>query len=245
MTNPIQFQHPGSRRHAASGFTLIELLVVIAILGILSGLLLPAVSGARHKARTTESLNNLRQIGAGIVLFAADNDGRLPLGDAYHIQLLPYLQNVLDAESGKTIFISPNADRKPIIESAGNIPVTYSLHGQMTDSSDVPGVGYPISLMKFPASLILVADGTQRPNNYYQANWRFKSPEAYVFGDYNTFGEAAAEQPVSDVGPDSLSDDPMGWLRYCNDGAVACAFGDGAVGLIEKGEVTGVNLIPW
>jgi prepilin-type N-terminal cleavage/methylation domain-containing protein/prepilin-type processing-associated H-X9-DG protein len=59
-------------------FTLLELLVVVAIIGILASFLLPALSRARQKARTTACANNLRQIGLATHLYCDENDDSLP-----------------------------------------------------------------------------------------------------------------------------------------------------------------------
>lgn len=63
------------------GFTLIELLVVIAIIGILAGLLLPALARAKEHALRLSCLNNQRQLELAWEMYAGDSNGRLPLND--------------------------------------------------------------------------------------------------------------------------------------------------------------------
>jgi prepilin-type processing-associated H-X9-DG protein/prepilin-type N-terminal cleavage/methylation domain-containing protein len=60
-----------------TGFTLIELLVVIAIAMVMVGMLAPALSQARRRAQSISCINNLKQLGTAIQLYADDNEGRL------------------------------------------------------------------------------------------------------------------------------------------------------------------------
>jgi len=60
------------------GFTLIELLVVIAIIGVLAGLLLPALSKARERAKLVKCSNTLKQLAIAFNLYADDNHGKFP-----------------------------------------------------------------------------------------------------------------------------------------------------------------------
>ena len=80
-----------------TGFTLIELLVAIAIIGVLIGLLLPAVQVAREAARRTQCANNLRQIGLALHNYESSKQ-KFPVGSvqsnfvSVFASVLPYIE---------------------------------------------------------------------------------------------------------------------------------------------------------
>ena len=117
----------------SSGFTMVELLVVIGIIAALIAILLPALKGARDSAKRTQCLSNLRQIGIGVMTYAADSKGLIPYTQQWDDDIV-YTNNGHD----------PARDDRPTLLSLVNdyhvfyCPFSYDT----LDPADPSGVGW-------------------------------------------------------------------------------------------------------
>jgi prepilin-type N-terminal cleavage/methylation domain-containing protein len=142
--------------YLARAFTLIELLVVIAVIAILGTIAYPVYTGVVERARVTQDINNLRQIGLGIQTYLNDNDQVLPApitwpGTTAAPVLYPkYI-------SARKVFQSP-FDKRPPSESdaAPPVPVSYSINANMYAAAPA-GIAGNMARVVSSASTILMA----------------------------------------------------------------------------------------
>ena len=119
---------------ASPGFTLIELLVVIGIIGILTSMLLPAVSRAKGSAQRIACLNHERQLSLALRMYADDNNGFIPpriQTNRWCTTLRPYYQElkILKCPSDIWAKAATNAAAGGTQRPAESAPRTYLING--------------------------------------------------------------------------------------------------------------------
>jgi prepilin-type N-terminal cleavage/methylation domain-containing protein len=144
-----------TNRFAARGFTLTELLLVFAVIAILAAIAYPVLTGVQERARVTQDLSNLRQIGLATQMYLNDNDGVLfTTGGIWMTQLKPkYLP-------AWKIFQSPFDGRLASEDETGanKPPISYGLNGNPGSGGSVSGIaGLSMDKVANPSAFILFA----------------------------------------------------------------------------------------
>ncbi len=184
-----RFQRPQMLRYTA--FTLVELLVVIAIIGVLVGLLLPAVQAAVEAGRRTTCINHLKQIGLAIQNFN-DANNRFPPGQdlkgfGWGTYILPFREGneIFDQlDMTKPIGYFKDEENAAVISSGG----ARSLAARCPSAQ-----GYPTFIAAFGSTENNPYRIVKNPTSSYQGNlgpWKWYAPTAGFYGllgrDYAT-----------------------------------------------------------
>lgn len=143
-------------KKSAGAFTLIELLVVITIIAILASLALPVFNSVQERAKITQDLSNLRQLGIATQTYLNDHDDALfspgtpvvPWMAQLHPKYLPSWK----------IFQSPFDKRSPREDDTA--PISYGLNGVLPDI-----IGSAFDKIKKPSVFVLFAPAQETGNN--------------------------------------------------------------------------------
>jgi prepilin-type N-terminal cleavage/methylation domain-containing protein len=176
-------------RSTTGAFTLIELLVVIAIIAILASLLLPALSRAKEAGKRISCVNNLRQLGFSVTMYADENQAFYPprLGDwdkpnatptggatsnYWPLQLYEYYKDTKILYCPSDV---PNPENTGKLSAFGPIAAkrSYLFNGfnDYFQKSPPPGSAVPESAVKNPTDTILFGEKEPKSGHWWMDYW--------------------------------------------------------------------------
>ena len=217
-----------------SAFTLIELLAVVAIIALLAAITLPVYSHFTQQGAEIRTLNNMRQMGVAVLLYAADNNSQLPgrvLSNKWPTLLKPYVQNVAIYSSpipdvkGKSYKV---ADQNKYFDDGTNytsyIYNGFNDMGAYTNPTFVPR----LNLMSRPAATILLGIPYPQTGQFYmdfsEGNEKdILNPQAFGTRSQYVFCDGSARSLVYNATLARLKTEPTGigdvysdWLWLIN-----------------------------